>query len=373
MSKARLNQVASAVRGTFDRKTVSGVLIGVTIMMSALATAQTSGSGGWFSGLFSTGGSGSGSGSGSALISQQDSVVAAAINQEATDCANGSAGTIGAAISTAMNVHSQMASATPNVESLFDVNSDCFSSIGQIFDLSFSIPSLASILSAAQDAVLKYAQKKVCTAVNKVTGMVTTPINQAINNINQLQGFTDINGMANSAIGGAMSGIDPQLGSQYHGSTGGTYTANTNPFGSNQTTFDGTGGSNTSGQLNNNTAQINALTQQIANQQIKINQDQMNLQNAQNNYNSCSGGWQNDCSAAFAALQQAQQQLAADQATLISLQTQLSQVVTQSGNVAPLTSGGQSVMAQPQSVSTNTQSSSNSGSWWSGVSNLFNN
>ena len=99
MSKARLNQVASAVRGTFDRKTVGGVLIGVTIMMSALATAQTSGSGGWFSGLFSTGGSGSGSGS--ALISQQDSVVAAAINQEATDCANGSAGTIGAAISTA--------------------------------------------------------------------------------------------------------------------------------------------------------------------------------------------------------------------------------------------------------------------------------
>lgn len=368
MSKARLNQVASAVRGTFDRKTVGGVLIGVTIMMSALATAQTSGGGGWFSGLFSTGGSGSGSTS--ALISQQDSVVAAAINQEATDCANGSAGTIGAAISTAMNVHSQMASATPNVESLFDVSSDCFSSIGQIFDLSFAIPSLASILSAAQDAVLKYAQKKVCTAVNKVTGMVTTPINQAIGQINQLQGFTDINGMANSAIGGAMSSIDPQLGSQYHGSAGGTYTANTNPFGSNQTTFDGSGGDQSG--LNNNTAQINALTQQIANQQIKINQDQMNLQNAQNNYNSCSGGWWSDCSAAFAALQQAQQQLAADQATLISLQTQLSQVVTQSGNITAPTVSGQSAMAQPQSASTNTQQSSSSGSWWSGVSNLFN-
>ncbi len=367
MSKARLNQVASAVRGTFDRKTVSGVFIGVAIMMSALATAQTSGGSGWFSGLFSTGGSGSGSGS--ALISQQDSVVAAAINQEAADCANGSAGTIGAAISTAMNVHSQMASATPNVETLFDVNSDCFSSIGQIFDLSFSIPSLASILSAAQDAVLKYAQKKVCTAVNKVTGMVTTPINQAIGQINQLQGFTDINGMANSAIGGAMSGIDPQLGSQYHGSAGGNYTANTNPFGSNQTTFDGTGGSSTG--LNNNTAQINALTQQIANQQIKINQDQMNLQNAQNVYNSCSGGWDNDCSGAFAALQAAQQQLAADQATLIALQTQLSQVVTQSGNITAPTVSGQSAMAQPQSASANTSSSS--GSWWSGVSNLFNN
>jgi len=366
MSKARLNQVASAVQGAFDRKTLGGVLIGVTIMMSAMATAQTSG--GWFSGVFSTGGSGSGSGS--ALISQQDSVVAAAINQEAADCANGSAGTIGAAISTAMNVHSQMASATPNVESLFDVSSNCFSSIGQVFDLSFSIPSLASILSAAQDAVLKYAQKKVCTAVNQVTGMVTTPINQAINNINQLQGFANINGMANSAIGGVMSSIDPQLGSQYHGSTGGTYTANTNPFGSNQTTFDGSGGSNTSGQLSNNTAQINSLTQQIANQQIKINQDQMNLQNAQSAYNSCTGGWDNDCSSTFSALQAAQQQLAADQATLISSQTQLSQVVTQSGSYSAPTVSGQSVMVQPQSASTDTSNSS--GGWWSGVSNLFN-
>lgn len=370
MSKARLNQVASAVRGAVDRKTVGGVLIGVTIMMSALATAQTSGSSGWFSGLFSTGGSGSGSTS--ALISQQDSVVAEAIKQEATDCAKGSAGTIGAAIATAMKVHSEMASASPNVESLFDVNSDCFSSVGQIFDLSPSIPSLASIMSAAQNAVLKYAQKKVCTAVNKVTGMVTTPINQAINKINQLQGFTDINGMANSAIGGAMSAIDPQLGSEYHGSTGGTYTVNPNPFGLNETTFDGSVGSNTSGQLTNNTAQINALTQQIANQQIKINQDQMNLRNAQNAYNSCTFGGDSDCSRELAALQAAQQQLAADQATLISLQTQLSQVVTQSGSYSAPTVSGQGVMAQPQSVSTNTQSSNNSGSWWSGLSNLFN-
>jgi hypothetical protein len=59
---------------------------------------------------------------------------------------------IGASIKTAIGAHSEMASATPNVESLFDVN-DCFASVSQIIDLSFSIPSLGSILSSAQDAV----------------------------------------------------------------------------------------------------------------------------------------------------------------------------------------------------------------------------
>lgn len=73
-----------------------------------------------------------------------------------------------------------MASATPNVESLFDVNDSCFASVSQIIDLSFSIPSLGSILSSAQDAVLKYAQKKVCSTVGKVSGMVTSICTSAV-------------------------------------------------------------------------------------------------------------------------------------------------------------------------------------------------
>ena len=372
MSEALLSRASSVFAGVVDRKTLTGVVVGAAVMLSALANAQSAG-GSWFSGLFSTGGAGGGSGT--ALISQQDSVVATAINQQATDCANGAPGTIGEAIKTAMNVHGEMASATPNVESLFSVNNNCFSSIGQIFDLSFSIPSLQSILSAAQDAVIAYAQKQVCTAVNQVTGMVTTPINQAIGNINQIQGFTNINGMANSAIGGAMSSIDPQLGSSYHGTAaGGTYTSNTNPFNNGQTTFDGTGGSGTG--LNNNTAQINALMQQIGAQQIRINQDQMNLQAAQNAYNACAGG-EFDCSAAQAALQQAQQQLAADQATLTSLQTQLAGVVTQTqAQPTGTTVGARSAPAAARTATGaaangNTNNTSG-GSWWSGAARLFN-
>lgn len=145
---------------------------------------------------------------------------------------------IGANIKTAIGAHNHTASATPNVESLFDVDDACFASVSQIIDLSFSIPSLGSILSSAQDAVLKYAQKKVCSTVGKVSGMVTSPINQAIGQINQLQGFTDINGMANSAIGGAMSGIDPQLGNGYKPALASSgYSVNANAFGTNQTVF----------------------------------------------------------------------------------------------------------------------------------------
>ena len=140
---------------------------------------------------------------------------------------------------TAIGVHTEMASATPNVESLFDMNDQCFASVSQIIDLSFSIPSLGSILSSAQDAVLKYAQKKVCSTVGKVSGMVTSPVNQAIGQWNTLgQQFTDINGMANSAVGGSMSTLDPQLGSSYKpASAATTYSVNANAFASNQTVF----------------------------------------------------------------------------------------------------------------------------------------
>lgn len=213
-------------------KPALGIVMGATLALAATAGAGQTSS--WFSGVFSTGGSGSAS-AGSALA-QVDAAMAAQIKTDAENC--GQVG-IGASIQTAIGAHSEMAAATPAVESLFDVNDQCFASISQIADLSFAIPSLASILSAAQDAVLKYAQKKVCTAVNKVSGMVAAPINQTINSINQVQGFTDINGMANSAISGAMSGIDPQLGSSYKPASTGSYTVNANPFGASQTTFAG--------------------------------------------------------------------------------------------------------------------------------------
>lgn len=215
-------------------KPAIGVLVGASLALAASAGASQSG-GNWFSSAFSTGGSSASSG-----VSTEMAAVDAAMTQKMQDdLKNCDDVGIGASIKTAIGAHSQMASATPNVESLFDVNDACFASVSQIIDLSFSIPSLASILSSAQDAVLKYAQKKVCSTVGKVSGMVTSPINQAIGQWNTLgQQFTDINGMANSAVGGSMSTLDPQLGSGYKpASAATTYSVNANAFASNQTVF----------------------------------------------------------------------------------------------------------------------------------------
>ena len=215
-------------------KPAIGVLVGASLALAASAGASQTG-GNWFSSMFSTGGSSATTG-----VSASMAAVDAAMNQKMQDdLKNCDDVGIGASIKTAIGAHSEMASATPNVESLFDVNDSCFASVSQIIDLSFSIPSLGSILSSAQDAVLKYAQKKVCSTVGKVSGMVTSPINQAIGQWNTLgQQFTDISGMANSAVGGSMSTLDPQLGSSYKpASAASTYSVNANAFATNQTVF----------------------------------------------------------------------------------------------------------------------------------------
>lgn len=172
------------------------------------------------------------------LVSQQVSIVAESIRTEAEGCVTGTTnGTIGYSIKQALNMHTELASATPNVESLFDVSNNCFSGLSQIFDLSFAIPSLGSIIGAASSAVVSYAEKKICSAVSEVTGMVTSPINKAIGNINGYGSITDLNGLTNGLIRQGMSEIDPSLGAQYHPKREGTYTIGTNPFNASQTDF----------------------------------------------------------------------------------------------------------------------------------------
>lgn len=181
------------------------------------------------------------------LISQQGSVVADSIKADAENCADGAEGTIGHSIADALKIHTELASATPNVESLFAASADCFSGLSTLFDLSGSIPSLGSILASAQAAVIQFAQKKVCTAVQQVTSMVTTPINQAIGKVSAGSSIGDLNGLTNGLISQGMSTIDPQLGSSYHAAAPGatvSYQVDVNPFNYSQTDF---GGSTSSG------------------------------------------------------------------------------------------------------------------------------
>ncbi|MEA9392204.1 hypothetical protein SJI19_16895 [Acerihabitans sp. TG2] len=163
------------------------------------------------------------------LLSNQSSAMESNLESEAATCATGDvAGTIGAAIKDAINAHTALAAATPNVESLFDVNSDCFSGASSLFDLSFAIPSLGSIIASAQDAVVKFAAKKVCTAVSQVSSLVTTPVNQAITKVKGYSSFAD------SAVGSGLSSVDPDIAKEYHTGNTNNYSVDVNPFNSTQ-------------------------------------------------------------------------------------------------------------------------------------------
>jgi hypothetical protein len=172
----------------------------------------------------------------SSLLSQQQSVIASNIQQNASQCATGTQpGTVGYAIQQAQSVHLQLASVRPNTDSLFSISNNCFTGLSQLLDLSPAIPSLSSIVGAAAAAVLMYAKQQVCQAVGQVTQQVTTPLNQAIMSVGGNVGASGINGM----IGQQMSTIDPNLGSAWNSSatTNGSYTVNANAFGINQSSF----------------------------------------------------------------------------------------------------------------------------------------
>lgn len=192
----------------------------------------------WFADPNKTG-SGSLFGSDSSIGADQ-AAIDAEIKKEAEKCAEGEDGTLGGAIKNAQNIHLEMASIKPNIEELFSVNQDCFSGLSQMFDLSITIPSLASIISAAQDAVVKYAQKKVCTAVKEATSMVTSPINEGLNKINGMAGMADLNGLANGYVVKGLNSIDPELGASYNKAPKDPSYTSGSGFGTNQVSFPGT-------------------------------------------------------------------------------------------------------------------------------------
>lgn len=300
----------------------------------------------------------------STLISQQTSIVADNIKQDAEDCAKGDKdGSIGKAIKDAMFVHEKLAAAPVNVEKLFDVTSDCFSGLSQIYDLSFSIPSLSSIIGAASDAVMKYAQKKVCTAVNQISGLVTDPINQAIGEINQLGSLGDLNGLTNGLVSQGISQIDPNIAAGYSAPAGGTYTVGTNPFGSSQVDFGGSTGTN--GDMGSTNAQINALNQQIANVQAQVGPAQYQLQQAQQQLSNCQAYQYNNCTSY-------QQQVANAQNTVNNLNSQLSTLQSQLAGVSPSVYSTQTASAKSVTTTAPKPAASDNASFIQSIGNLFN-
>lgn len=352
----KLTPIAASVGNIVRSNTrfALGIAVGVSVMFAGYAVSAVS--------------SGSGSILGNAssqLLSQQTSVVADSIKADAEACATGTLdGSIGHSIKQAMQIHQTIAAAPVNVESLFDVNSDCFSGLNQIYDLSFSIPSLSSIVGAASDAVMKYAQKKVCTAVNQVSGLVTSPINQAIDKVNGLSSFGDLNGLTNGLVQQGMAHIDPNIAAGYsNNQSGGTYTVGTNPFNGTQTDFGGSTG--TGSDMGSTNAQINSLNQQIANVQAQVGPAQYQLQQAQQQLSNCQAYQYNNCTSY-------QQQVANAQNHLNTLNGQLATLQTQLGNTSPSIYGTQTASARSAPAAAPKPAASDSSSFIQSIGNLFN-
>lgn len=310
-----------------DKRFVAGTLLGLALLAGGYAvSADNNGAGGSPGDPLSQ------------LLSDQESVITAQMKLDAQECAKGTQeGTLGYAINMSLKAHLELASASPNVEQLFDVNADCFSGLSSLIDLSFAIPSLASILSAAQNAVMAYAKKKICSAVSKVTGMVTGPINQAIGTANGYIG--SLNGMsANLNSGGGLLTLDPNLGASYNVGMSGEYTTG-QPFTGTQQTDPGNSTGN-GDQGAGNYTQVQQLTQQLGQLQSSIIPAVNAQTQAQTAYNSCIQVTGNTCTNQQTALQAANQNVSNIQNQITSVQNQINGLLSSGGNSTGNTSTG---------------------------------
>ncbi len=208
LSRNQSNKKSHILKNKFiDKKLIIGTAIGITIAAgtSVFAEVKPNGMLASISNFFGINKSNSDNPTVSAVSTQ--------LSVEAQKCAAGAEGTLGAAIKNAAKIHLEIAAVAPPVEELFD--GDCFSGLMSIFDLSFAIPSLASIMAAVTDAVIKFAQKQVCRAVKKASSMISDPINKAISKINSMQGLTDFNGFINGMVQQGLDGISSDLGTEY--------------------------------------------------------------------------------------------------------------------------------------------------------------
>lgn len=156
-------------------------------------------------------------------IAEQRSIVADNIKQDATECAEGSKdGSLGKAIKDALDAHINIAGTQIDTEKFFDSSSSCFSSLMEMNDLSFSIPTVGSMLSAAQSAVKRFIKKQVCSMAGEISSTVLDPLNSTIKSLSSVASFRTINGFTGN-MGDLSFRTSPS-------SKDGSYTISENPF-----------------------------------------------------------------------------------------------------------------------------------------------
>ena len=150
---------------------------------------------------------------------------------EVVECDNAEGG-VGDEIRKSVDNHTEMASVTPVLNDIFKANQECFVGVGNVFDLSPTIPSLLDLINAALDAVKMYAKRGICKAINKITTYINAPIAQAIQKVIRNSNSAVAN-MSSSLNGDLLKSlINGTKGSSYHEKEPDGYIyVETNPFG----------------------------------------------------------------------------------------------------------------------------------------------
>ena len=176
--------------------------------------------------------------------------------------------------------------------------------------------------------------------IKEATSELVSPINSAIDKINNNYGkYLDLNGMANGALSGGLSKLDPELGNIYSKKSPSTgYTIQ--PFSTAQTTFDRSpvvggnsptlatpsfNGMSNQPAYNNKLPQLDDLNKRLQSEQMKLPSAQQNLSNMQSQLNRCLSHYgSSGCMSQQQQVQQAQNSVNQIQGNIGSYQNQVS-------------------------------------------------
>lgn len=144
------------------------------------------------------------------LQSNQKAVDVAA----STDCSNpDNEGSLAKKQAEVIEQKKALAYSTSDLDKYFKIGSEkgCFTSLNNFPDLSISIPSFGSIISALQKTLQSYATRKVCNVVNNALEKSIGPIADKLEEVSA-SGQLDLSGQVNKALTKKYYEIDPELG-----------------------------------------------------------------------------------------------------------------------------------------------------------------
>lgn len=147
-----------------------------------------------------------------ALLEEQAAKAIEEANSKTQECQN-SEGGLGKQQQKDIESEQGINASTLDIDKIYEVgkSNGCFDVLNDFPDLSVNIPSLSAIFDAVTSTLLKYAQRKVCTAVNSAIEEALEPGIKALDKISD-QGKIDLTGAVDDEINKGINKIDPDIG-----------------------------------------------------------------------------------------------------------------------------------------------------------------